>query len=393
MKILVVTPLVDLSTVKGDSIHLQKVLGKWAESHEVYLISATPENQLPIDIAGHTSITTGVGGKLGAATLYGKTILTAIKVASSRDFDLVYERHGFVNTGYFAKTIAGAKYVVEVNGIPTNELSVKGDLEPTTLRGLRLLERLGLSLADQIVCVSPRISTQLSEMYGLPDAKISVVQNGVDSDLFYPVSDAKRQLGWDDSRRYVGFVGSLKPWHGLEQLIASLGHLSACDVTLVVIGDGPMREQLERTAETEGVTDDVVFVGKVPHDEVPTYLSALDAGVVLKHPRIQQSPLKMFEYLACGTPVVATDDADLYIVEERNVGTMVEYGDPASIAAGIRKVLSSDADSIRSRARRVGEEQSWSNVAQRVLREVSTDSSERETRAGDEREIDAGDVR
>src|SRR5207247_157692 len=119
--------------------------------------------------------------------------------------------------------------------------------------------------------------------------------------------ELRRRLG---SGFVVGFVGSLKPWHGVDTLVEAFRMLRAArpDAHLLLVGEGPSREALERRVASRGLGEAVSFTGAVPYHEIPHYLAAMDVAVAphAASNHFYFSPIKIFEYLAAGCPVVAS---------------------------------------------------------------------------------------
>jgi glycosyltransferase involved in cell wall biosynthesis len=143
--------------------------------------------------------------------------------------------------------------------------------------------------------------------------RVLEVEWGADTMAFQPAPGAAPPFPRDPSRIWCVFAGAFRPWHGAPQLVAALRRLhSAGDHRFgaVFIGDGPEREATERGAA--GLPA-ILFTGAIAHAELPRYLAAADIGVApfdaARHAPLQLgfywSPLKIFEYMACGLPVVA----------------------------------------------------------------------------------------
>ncbi|MBD3336908.1 MAG: glycosyltransferase [Candidatus Eisenbacteria bacterium] len=223
--------------------------------------------------------------------------------------DIVYERYALnaVAGGWLARRL-GVPHILEVNA-PLAE-------EEARFRQLRLgrltrwMERMILRRADRVVVVSERLKEH-ALCLGVASERILVLPNGVDPELFHPRrsgSAVRERLGIN-GRFVVGFSGTLKPWHGLHHLLhaaAALEHNTRPD--LLVVGDGPGRNDLEQLAQELGLAGRVHFTGAVGHDEVGDYLAACDVLAAPYGPMddFWFSPLKVVEYLALGRPVIAS---------------------------------------------------------------------------------------
>ena len=147
------------------------------------------------------------------------------------------------------------------------------------------------------------------------------------------------------------FAGAFRPWHGAVHLVRAVKRLRGrgCDnIAAVFLGDGPERRRVQQEAEN---LDRITFVERVPHDEMPAYLSAADIGVapfdVLAHPPLSLafywSPLKVFEYMAAGLPVVAPDIQRLHrIIRDGQEGVFYDATDPCGLANAINELMDAE---------------------------------------------------
>lgn len=174
----------------------------------------------------------------------------------------------------------------------------------------------------------------------------------------------------------VGFVGSLKPWHGVDVLLEAIRRLAGSHprLRLLVVGDGPMRSSLEEFTRRAGLEGVVTFAGAVPYAAVPGHLAALEIATApfLFTDDFYFSPLKVVEAMAAGLPVVASR---LATVESMlgGTGVLVEPGDPAALASGLDRLLGDPAlaRSLGERAReRCVSELAWDDVARRIVARV-----------------------
>jgi glycosyltransferase involved in cell wall biosynthesis len=151
----------------------------------------------------------------------------------------------------------------------------------------------------------------------------------------------------------VGFVGSLKPWHGVEQLIQAYEQLchSGFALRLVIAGDGPDRERLESLVRAlpKHVVESIEFLGMVPHPAIPCLLATLDAAVapgVLSDTYF--SPLKIFEYMAAGLPIVAARQGQTAsLIEHGTTGLLYNPGDTADLARALFELRANPVQSVR----------------------------------------------
>lgn len=175
----------------------------------------------------------------------------------------------------------------------------------------QLIERMNMKRADAIIVVSKHLKEYFVN-HGISASKISVIPNGVDIERFSPkISGARvREKHGLKNRIVLGFVGSFHYWHGLENLLRLIEHTQKRhdDVAYLLVGDGPLKKSADEFVAHKNLEKSVVLTGYVPHQEIPEYVAAMDI-VLAPYPKMDFfyfSPLKLFEYMAAGKPVIAS---------------------------------------------------------------------------------------
>ena len=173
----------------------------------------------------------------------------------------------------------------------------------------------------------------------------------------------------------VGFVGSFHKWHDVDGLIDAFAPLVAADGRrrLLLVGDGHDRKKLEKKVASLDLSDKVIFTGKVPHEDVPNYLAAMDVTTVPYQP-IEDfffSPMKLFEGMAVGRPTVAANLGQIPdIVRHGETGWLYPAGDNRKLSEGVEMLLQDRplATRIGTAARRhVLDNYTWTHVTNEVL--------------------------
>ena len=296
--------------------------------------------------------------------------------------DFVYERYTlFAVAGIDAARAHGVPHVLEVNAPLAEEQERMRGLELKDLA--RSSERRIWNTTDAVIVVSQRLAETVAAS-GVPEARIHVLPNAVDPRQFTPGAAAdtvpmhvrERVRG----RCVIGFVGSLKPWHGVETLFEAFTRLllRRFAVHLLVVGDGPGREALERLAADRGIAEDVTFAGAVSHAEVPAWLSIMDIATApyTPQPDFYFSPLKLFEYMAAGVPVVAGRIGQLSeLLEHERNALLHAPGDAPALAVELERLVRDPM--LRRRIglagrEGIGEERTWRGHARRVETLVRT---------------------
>jgi glycosyltransferase involved in cell wall biosynthesis len=200
---------------------------------------------------------------------------------------------------------------------------------------------------------------------------IHVIPNGADLSAMpdpQKVAALRTRLGLQD-KVVLGFVGFVRPWHGLEWAIHALPRL-ADNVHLLVVGDGPAQAALQDDAARLSVAHRVHFAGRIAHDDVSSFVQNFDIALQTRAVGYC-SPLKLFEYMALGRAIIAPDQPNLREVLRPEVDALLfNPDDEASFFATLAR-LSADPElraRLGSAARRSVEETpfTWAENARRV---------------------------
>lgn len=417
-------PGIGIFGTKGASIHAQEMIRAFMTmGHQVEVFclkrgnsARDPESEtVPQDLA-HLPVTVlpAPGGKDSAArerAVYRSSDRVS-ELLTAGDFDLIYERYSLFSTaGARAVTRAGAHttaqamtaagaatpagspaaprvgpgLVVEVNSPLVSEQSMYRSLHDTA--GALAATKETLTQADVVSCVSQPVADWVAEVTDTASGVV-VIPNGVDVTRFPdPTTDTTAAAG--DSVFRVGFVGTLKPWHGTETLVRAFAAASSSndlDWQLDIVGDGPERVSLEETARECGVGHRTTFHGAQAPARVPAIMSTWDVAVAPYPAAAGQghyfSPLKIYEYMAAGLPTLTTDVGDLRtLIRHELTGVVVEPSSVEALAQGLRWLA---ADPLRrqelgERARQeAAESHTWHSRATAVLKQFHAVSARAE---------------
>jgi len=206
--------------------------------------------------------------------------------------------------------------------------------------------------SDHIVVVTPAFKDHLIEHWEVPAQKISVVENGVETDLFRPCPPER--VPGTEGQFLICYIGTMGMAHGLETLIAAAEQLQRTlpNAMFLLIGEGAEKERIEQLAVARGLSN-VRFLGQQPRERIPGYIAGADVCLVmLKKTELFKTviPTKLLEYMSCEKPViVAVDGQARKIVEEAGAGVFVEPEDSSALANAVH-VLAADPE----RRRRMG---------------------------------------
>ena len=287
--------------------------------------------------------------------------------------DLIYERYA-LNTfcGVLASRRFGVPLLLEVNTPWPDQLP-----SPAPLRFRRLarrLERLVCSSSRQTIVVSDALR-QLLVRDGTPADRLTVMHNAVDPDVFDPTvsgQEVRRKYGLDHGL-VAGFVGWLRHWHGLANLVDAVcsSELLARGLRLLIVGIGPAFAEVERRVRELGLQDKIILTGAVAHEDVPAHVAALDIAL---QPRATTyaCPMKLIEYMAMGRCIVAPDQPNIReLLSDGGSARLFPPGDYRSMVSLIEELMASPAErsSLGRTARRtvIERDLTWRANATRAL--------------------------
>lgn len=304
----------------------------------------------------------------------GRAVDDVVKLLQHEPVDLIIERLSpFGGAGMLISDKLGINRIVEMNAPLTEEFRLWRRMELDSISSR--IESAVLLSAQGVIAVSHVLKHKLLDLSVDPD-KILVIPNGFDPGLFFPASkDQTLNAGLGIENKFViGFIGSLKPWHGLDVLFNAFAQLSlkTDDTALLVIGEGPEQSALQALAAELKITDKVLFVGKVPHGSVPSYIRLLDIAVAPYNVKSEFyfSPLKLIEYMACGVPVIACGRGEISrLMQDRELGIHLPQADPESLTQALLSLYTDPARriAVAASAREAIQDRTWSNIAQQTI--------------------------
>ncbi len=277
-------------------------------------------------------------------------------IVGGRKVSFVYQRYSLDNyAGYLLSRRMSVPFVLEYNG---SEIWLNRNWgKPLLHEGLAAkIETLDLRAADLVVVVSRAMKDELSGR-GIDPAKVLVNPNGVDTEVYSPAVDgsgvrARHNLA---GKTVVGFIGTFGRWHGAEVLAEAWGRLLKEDpdlrrgAALLMVGDGLTMPLVKEALAGYGAGDASVLTGLVPQAEGPAHLAAADILVASHVPNADGtpffgSPTKLFEYMAMGRGIVASDlDQIGEVLRDGETALLVRPGDPDALARGIRRLIDDEA--------------------------------------------------
>ncbi|MCD6116158.1 glycosyltransferase family 4 protein [bacterium] len=245
------------------------------------------------------------------------------------------------------------------------------------IRGLaEKLEIDFINSADISFCVSNTLK-QYFVGRGVPENHLHVITNGADLKRFNPfISPAAVQRRFPlQGKTVVGFVGSFHYWHGVSELIELIKAVVADnrDVVFLLVGSGgPMLDDLKTFIRTERLENRIFLTGYVEHTLVPAYISSMDI-VIAPYPALDffyYSPVKIFEYMACGKAVITSRIGQIAeVIENGRDGILCTPGSIREMIMAVKE-LAADKNSIERMGmaafKKIGKQYSWHRKAQEL---------------------------
>ena len=356
MKILYIT-LENLSLHKGSVVHIKEVIdGLQKRGHQVGLIGSAwtklensyhfynihPKTFFPFKYLIHKEKAYFVLSILLLFTLF--------KVL--RQYNLIYARdfHTAI-ISLIPRIIFNKKLVFEINGIANEEQRLKSDsiLNRVLVFFIKKAEKIATRCSDRIVSVTPQIAAYLTQYFHCPPEKVKVIGNGVNTKKFYPIHDesilwrGRERLGIAKEDTVIAFIGNLAPWQGVNILIESAFLLFPNQLKFLIVGEGFLKDSLIKRVSNSEYKEKFIFTGMINYEEIPILINIADicvAPFISRRNRITGvSPIKVFEYMACGKPVICSRIEGLEFVEVEGVGRLIVPEDIIDLREGLLDLM------------------------------------------------------
>jgi glycosyltransferase involved in cell wall biosynthesis len=299
------------------------------------------------------------------------------KCVKKNKTDLVYERYSlFMIAGVLYAKLTGKKIIIEVN-----DSALVHRVRPLTFKWLaRTIEKWVFKNTDGIVFISTYFQKLAIENYGSDIINNSCVSpNAANLDHFKPSPEAslsaKKNLGLE-SQVVLGYVGAFVHWHGIDWFVDEIASKLKENphLTLLLVGSGVALDSIKQRVKLEGVEDQVILPGRVPHSDVHKYISAMDFGII-PDSNHYGSPMKLFEFMAMGVGMVVPDfDPITEVVSDNKNSWLFKSQDRQACVNKVLEISKSPAlqSEVGVGARQyIVNERQWVHNAQTLLGLVS----------------------
>jgi glycosyltransferase involved in cell wall biosynthesis len=315
----------------GQGLHVEAIIGALrAAGHEVRVVGPAIYDR--IDLGGESRLVTlmrrwlpAFGLELAEVAYNALAYWRLSRAAAEFRPDVIYERYNlFYLAGALLARRRRAPLLLEVNSPLASERARFDNLH---LRGLaRWCERSVWRTADRVLPVTEVLADHVAAA-GVPRDRIVVTPNGVCPEEFSgsPAKPARRTL--DEDELVLGFVGFARHWHGLDTVVRAIAEWRGRPgLSLVVVGEGPARSDLEKLAAKLGVSARVRFTGLAARSAVPGLIAGFD--IALQPAAVPYAcPLKVVEYMAAGRAIVAPDQPNLReLLDDGRTGLLFDPG-------------------------------------------------------------------
>ncbi len=313
---------------------------------------------------------------------YASQFVTAFKVAHRTKPDVIYFRISPTILPVFLAWIFRAKLVFEINGDTASEMrGRKAGLLRDNMHFLRmkltlLAEKINVRAADLVIVLTEGLRDIVVSRHGVPAQKIIILGSGTNTAHCRPMNKecCRRQLGLQADSKIVAFIGVLYSHQGLETLIAAAPAVIKRfpEAVFLIGGNGPDMKNLIEMVTADNLSSAFTFAGEVPYAQLPAFLNSADICVApFKGNRGEASPLKLFDYLACGKPVVCSAIPSIAKFCKKNQAVIsVRPDNPQALAQAINTILANPQQMATMGAagrQSVEKGNSWDAITQKII--------------------------
>lgn len=274
------------------------------------------------------------------------------------EYDLLFNYNTILSGLSIAQSLGETPMVYDladdIAGMAANSPMVATAFRPMVRPFSRLAISSSIRKSRRVTVATP----ELARTYDIPSCRTTVIPNGVDPDLFRPHDKEKSKRRFSlDGKIVIGYVGVLREWIDFDMMLGALVFLAKefPSIRMLVVGGEGRLQELRNMSARMRLEDRVVTPGNLPYGEIPHAMSAMDIGVIpfrLNEVTRNALPLKLFEYMACGVPVISQrlkpviDSVDENVMYASNGEEMAHAAKEILESNALRKELSENGRKI-----------------------------------------------
>jgi glycosyltransferase involved in cell wall biosynthesis len=358
---------------------LARYLGKAGHDAWVFIPKAEkPKIDIPAPCVSYPVIETKILRPLSA---YLMLFLKPLFHAFCHKPDYIYFRTCPTVLPIFLAWLTGARLILEINGDALTERRGqvatfwKDRIHYFRVKLICIAEKMNARAAEVVITLTKGLKDIIVKRYSIPSEKVVVIESGTNTEHCRPMDsrECRRVLRLDEQKHYVAFIGVLYSHQGIDTLIdAAPEVLRICpDVVFLVGGGGPMAEQWQNKIREKNLSAAFRFFGVVPYEQLPVFLNSADICVApFTKDRGETSPLKLFDYMACGKATVCSDIPSVRFLAKESRGILTFRPDDShALALALITLLDDDSKVARlgdAGRKYVEAHHSWEIIANKI---------------------------
>jgi glycosyltransferase involved in cell wall biosynthesis len=298
-----------IASKDGQYVHIEELTNALMEQgHDIHFVC--PRFMDKDDFGGEGGIASKLKARLPGwfyeilELSYSLVIIYKLVVAIIKfKPDFIYERYNLYQpVGVILAKLFRLPILLEVNAPLADERIKHSGL--ALPRFAKIIEHFTWRNATKILPVTQVLARIIATNSGVESNKIHVIPNGINQNKIHLLQESTKKEG--DLSLTIGFIGFINPWHRLDRALEAIAAVGNKDIRFICVGEGDIRPKLEAQAKALGIEEQVLFAGLVNREQAFQYVSQFDIAL---QPSVTEyaSPLKLFEYLAAGTLIIAPD--------------------------------------------------------------------------------------
>jgi len=373
--------LVDPSGSSGQNKYSKEVAASLGRHEKINLHLLTPEpaNDIPSELANVCCSIRHIDQKRSGSLVWHTTTKPTVlykisELYKSERIDLVVTPLKVSNISpVIMSNILNIQQVLIVEGMLKNSIK-KQDPFPGAVELTNAVAFLNSYNSSHIFTAYDEAKRWIQSFPYVSEEKVETFNHGVDTELFSPHRESTTISNITESNpdTIVGYVGSFKKYHELTTLVNAINCLKTIeqDIHLLLIGDGPEREVIEQQVNKLDLGGSVTFTGHIEHSEVCNYINACDIMYGVIDPGHWGSPMKVYEYLSCGLPVITYNSEEFEFINKKGIGETINTIKSEEVSQAIRK-LSMYGESERLEVEKSAREyivnnRTWDHLASKI---------------------------